>query len=671
MSSVNLFTSSTLRLSGMASGMDTEQIISNLMKIERLPLDRLYQKKQLAEWKRDQYRDVINLIRSLKDEYFDVLKPANYMLSSSAYKKFSAVSSDSSVVTASASANAAAGTYEIVVKQLATAAEARSANPVSGQIQGETSISKVDLNNFIGKKIVVTLDGVTRTITIGNFNDRPERQEGSEIEKLVWKLQDELQANLDDAFGEGKINVEIKDIISSGEDGEIITFKTEFQTSNGATKLTLNSAASEDGLSLLGISNGASNRLNTSESLGSLVSRVLGENAQIFDDDGNLKFSINSQEFTFSKSTSISSMLSTINSNADAKVNIRYDELTGNFVLTAKQLGAGSTLEIKDSESGFLKKVLGIDIEGVVPGKDAEVEIGMVGEKEKTLVTRSSNSFTVNGITYNLQKADLNTTITIKVETDVDGIYETITGFVNKYNEMIEKINSKLSEKYDSNYLPLTDEQKEAMKEKDIELWEQKAKTGLLRNDSILEKMISDLRRALYDSIEGVGIHLTSIGITTGSYEQKGKLIVDEQKLKEAIRNNPDGVMELFSKKSEKYSYSRTMSSEERAIWYKESGLAQRIYGIIEDNISTFRDKDGRKGLLLEKAGIQGDASEYSNLIYKEIKEYESSISKLYEKLVQKENNYFRKFAAMEEALNSMYSQSNWLYAQLSSMTGR
>jgi len=655
----------------MASGMDTEQIISNLMKIERLPLDRLYQKKQLAEWKRDQYRDVINLIRSLKDEYFDVLKPANYMLSSSAYKKFSAVSSDSSVVTASASANAAAGTYEIVVKQLATAAEARSANPVSGQIQGETSISKVDLNNFIGKKIVVTLDGVTRTITIGNFNDRPERQEGSEIEKLVWKLQDELQANLDDAFGEGKINVEIKDIISSGEDGEIITFKTEFQTSNGATKLTLNSAASEDGLSLLGISNGASNRLNTSESLGSLVSRVLGENAQIFDDDGNLKFSINSQEFTFSKSTSISSMLSTINSNADAKVNIRYDELTGNFVLTAKQLGAGSTLEIKDSESGFLKKVLGIDIEGVVPGKDAEVEIGMVGEKEKTLVTRSSNSFTVNGITYNLQKADLNTTITIKVEADVDGIYETITGFVNKYNEMIEKINSKLSEKYDSNYLPLTDEQKEAMKEKDIELWEQKAKTGLLRNDSILEKMISDLRRALYDSIEGVGIHLTSIGITTGSYEQKGKLIVDEQKLKEAIRNNPDGVMELFSKKSEKYSYSRTMSSEERAIWYKESGLAQRIYGIIEDNISTFRDKDGRKGLLLEKAGIQGDASEYSNLIYKEIKEYESSISKLYEKLVQKENNYFRKFAAMEEALNSMYSQSNWLYAQLSSMTGR
>jgi len=655
----------------MASGMDTEQIISNLMKIERLPLDRLYQKKQLAEWKRDQYRDVINLIRSLKDEYFDVLKPANYMLSSSAYKKFSAVSSDSSVVTASASANAAAGTYEIVVKQLATAAEARSANPVSGQIQGETSISKVDLNNFIGKKIVVTLDGVTRTITIGNFNDRPERQEGSEIEKLVWKLQDELQANLDDAFGEGKINVEIKDIISSGEDGEIITFKTEFQTSNGATKLTLNSAASEDGLSLLGISNGASNRLNTSESLGSLVSRVLGENAQIFDDDGNLKFSINSQEFTFSKSTSISSMLSTINSNADAKVNIRYDELTGNFVLTAKQLGAGSTLEIKDSESGFLKKVLGIDIEGVVPGKDAEVEIGMVGEKEKTLVTRSSNSFTVNGITYNLQKADLNTTITIKVEADVDGIYETITGFVNKYNEMIEKINSKLSEKYDSNYLPLTDEQKEAMKEKDIELWEQKAKTGLLRNDSILEKMISDLRRALYDSIEGVGIHLTSIGITTGSYEQKGKLIVDEQKLKEAIRNNPDGVMELFSKKSEKYSYSRTMSSEERAIWYKESGLAHRIYGIIEDNISTFRDKDGRKGLLLEKAGIQGDASEYSNLIYKEIKEYESSISKLYEKLVQKENNYFRKFAAMEEALNSMYSQSNWLYAQLSSMTGR
>jgi len=655
---VNLFTSSTLRISGLASGMDTELIISNLMRIERLPLDRLYQKKQLAEWKREQYRDIINLIRSLRDEYFDVIKPANYLLSNSAYKKFSAVSSDSSVVTASANAEAMAGTYEIVVKKLATAAEARSSGTVGDTIQSKSLSEIGDFKVFEGKSIIVSLDGVTKTITIGSGINS------------IDDLKNNLQKQIDEAFGKVKVIKEEGDSYISKIEVGIVDDKITFKTAqeSGATKLTLYNYgdASQDGLSLLGINNGASNRINTNETLESLAKRVLGTDADsIFDDDGNLTFSINSQEFTFSKNTTISAMLNAINNNANAQATIKYDELTGKFVLTAKQLGAGKNLDVDDT----LKKILGII--DLLDGTDAEVEIGMVGG-EKTLVTRSSNSFTVNGITYNLQKADESKTITIRVDTDVDGIYETITGFINKYNEMIDKINSKLTEKYDRNYPPLTEEQKKAMNEKDIELWEEKAKTGLLRNDSILERMILDLRRALYDSIEGVSIHLTSIGIKTGSYEQRGKLVVDEQKLKEAIRNNPEGVMELFNKKSEKYpTYSRTLTAEERAIRYKESGIAQRIYDIIEDNISTFRDSNGKKGFLIEKAGIQGDASEFTNLIYKEIREYESSISKMYEKLIEKENDYFRKFAAMEEALSRMYAQSDWLYAQLSSLTSK
>ena len=81
----------------------------------------------------------------------------------------------------------------------------------------------------------------------------------------------------------------------------------------------------------------------------------------MFDNYGNLTFSINSQEFTFSRKTSISAMLNSINSNADAKVNIIYDEVTDNFILTAKQLGAGNNLNIEDSEHGFFKNILGID----------------------------------------------------------------------------------------------------------------------------------------------------------------------------------------------------------------------------------------------------------------------------------------------------------------------
>jgi flagellar hook-associated protein 2 len=680
MNSINLFTSN-MRISGLASGMDTEQIISNLMRIERAPLDRLYQKKQLAEWKRDQYRDIINLIRSMKDEYFDILKPANYLLSNSAYKKFSAISSDSSIVTASANTDAMAGTYEIVVHNLATAAEARSQKGVTGPIEGTISLSETELANIDGKNIVVTLDGVTKTITIGS-------SEGGQIETLA-QLRDDLQKKLNEAFGvvgkngqifgqngeildeEGNVIGSSKIIVGFTADNRI-TFQTTAE--GGATRITLGRDEDNDGLYLLGISNGASNRLNTSESLESFVSRIRGADSQpMFDNYGNLTFSINSQEFTFSRKTSISAMLNSINSNADAKVNIIYDEVTDNFILTAKQLGAGNNLNIEDSEHGFFKNILGIDpgIEGdsIKPGVDAKVEIGMAGDTNKTVITRGSNEFTVNGIMYSLQKADPTKTHTIQVETNVDGIFDTINSFVNKYNELIDKINGKLKEKYDRNYLPLTEEEKKAMSEKDIELWEEKAKTGLLRNDSILEKMVLEMRKALYDSIEGVGIHLTSIGITTGSYEQKGKLVVNENELKKAIKNNPEGIMELFNKRSEKYpSYSRSLTTEEKEIRYKESGIAQRIYDIIEDNISTFRDKDGNKGFLLEKAGLEGDASEFTNSIYKEIKDYQTSINELYKKLIQKENSYFRKFTAMEEALSRMNAQSNWLYAQLSAL---
>jgi flagellar hook-associated protein 2 len=136
-------------------------------------------------------------------------------------------------------------------------------------------------------------------------------------------------------------------------------------------------------------------------------------------------------------------------------------------------------------------------------------------------------------------------TQTVSLTQDVDSVYDNISKFIAKYNEIIDTINNKLSEKYDRNYLPLTDEQKEAMNEDDIKKWEEKAKTGLLRNDSILQNIVYRMRSAVYDSVAGISTALSEIGITTDTYVTKGKLIIDETKLKEAIRNNPDNVMNL------------------------------------------------------------------------------------------------------------------------------
>ena len=136
------------------------------------------------------------------------------------------------------------------------------------------------------------------------------------------------------------------------------------------------------------------------------------------------------------------------------------------------------------------------------------------------IITRSSNNFTVNGISYTLHKVSTEPQ-KIAIKPDVDGIYDSINSFVDRYNELIDKINGKLSEEYNRDYQPLTRQQKEAMSEKDIEKWEERAKTGLIRNDSILEKIVFSMRRGLFDKINGVDISLTNIGITTGSYYEK------------------------------------------------------------------------------------------------------------------------------------------------------
>lgn len=59
---------------------------------------------------------------------------------------------------------------------------------------------------------------------------------------------------------------------------------------------------------------------------------------------------------------------------------------------------------------------------------------------------------------------------------------------------MIDMVNGKLTEKKYRDYTPLTEEQKKDMTEKQIELWEEKAKSGLLRGDTILSGATNQMR---------------------------------------------------------------------------------------------------------------------------------------------------------------------------------
>jgi flagellar hook-associated protein 2 len=158
---------------------------------------------------------------------------------------------------------------------------------------------------------------------------------------------------------------------------------------------------------------------------------------------------------------------------------------------------------------------------------------------------------------------------------------------------------------------------------------------------------------------------MKDIGIGTTSYLDGGKLTINEDKLKDALRSNPDEVARLLNGVDpDNKTYSRTATAEERKSRYMKSGIFQRISDILEDNISTYRNADGKKGILLEKAGIDGDITFTDNLMNDELEDYDKRISSLTEKLIRKEENYYRQFTTLERYLNMMNAQSAWLAMQ-------
>lgn len=624
-SNISNVLNSRFRLSGMASGLDTDSMVKQLMRIEQSKVDKVKQDKQLLEWKRDDYRSITTLLTGFKNDFFNVLNPTSNMRSSSNYKQYTTISSNSDAISATATSTAISGTHTITATQLAVAANAVSEGTVTKPLESTLDISSF---TFTNNDFNITLNGVTKNIKLdGDYTD-------------IAGLTAGLQSSIDTAFGAGKITV--------GNNLDKLTFATD----NGRITLT---SGTTDALALLNIESGASNRLN-------LYTKLDATNTKS-PLSGILAMNINGVDFSFdTASKTMSDVMTEINSSL-ANVTLTYSEVTDKFTLTSKTMGAGAAITISEADESLFGAggAIGIATGTISNGKDAIFNLDDVNG-----IVRSDNNFTIDGLTYTLNKID--TPVTITVNQDVDGVYNKIKTFIDKYNEVISKINVELQEERNRDYLPLTDEQRNSMSEDDIKNWEDKAKSGLLRNDSILSNAVDSMRTALYESINNVPGGLSSIGITTDNYflstkTEKGKLIIDETKLKEAIKNSPDNVMNIFSKEST-IAYSPNLTSEEKEIRYNENGVVQRIYDILQDNIRTTRSSDGQKGFLLEKAGIIGDLTEFDSLIPDEIKDKESLIYDMMQRLYDKEDSYYSKFAALEKAMSQMNSQSSWISQQ-------
>ncbi|NLH96716.1 MAG: flagellar filament capping protein FliD [Clostridiaceae bacterium] len=506
-----------------------------------------------------------------------------------------------------------------------------------------SGITLTGLNN----KFKVTLGSETKVIELPTN----EYASAGDLKAVLEVILDDEQLG----FGENSINVKVENN------------KITLESSEPNAKVSI-SAAENNGLEAIGLdSDNNTGKINLNANIYDIRDRFAVPLA-IDDENTEISFEINGQTFTFdAKTTSLSQLMAAVNSNTAAGVRMSYDSLNDIFILETKETGATARIMATDSSGGLLAS-LGLVTTEEIRGRDASItyiDPTITDEDDQPVehvITRSTNSFSINGIAFTLQK-DFAGEVELSVSSDPSKAVELIKGFVEKYNELLDKINTRLSEKREYDYEPLTDAQKEAMTEKDIELWEEKAKSGLLSGDSLLRSIVAGLRNAVIASVEGAGLTLADIGIKSNSWVDRGKLYVDEEKLKQALAANPNLVIDLFTKQSSVPYNSAVSNAAARQQRFNESGIIYRIYDVIQDNIRT-TTINGHRGALLEKAGMTGDRSLYSNTLYQQIAAYDKKIAELNEELFIKENQYYIQFAQLERLINEMNYQSAWLAQQ-------
>lgn len=304
-------------------------------------------------------------------------------------------------------------------------------------------------------------------------------------------------------------------------------------------------------------------------------------------------------------------------------INVNFSELTKKLTIETKDTGAvNQNLTIADGTSNAATG-LGINVTNV-NGSDAQLSIQEPGAAEVP-VTKHTNNFSIDNINYSLVSQG---TTTITVKADASDQVEKFKKFIEKYNTLVEKLNSKINEKKQYSYKPLTDAQKKEMKDEEITKWEAAAKQGILRRESNLTKLLSDMRTAFFTAVEGAGVSLSEVGIsTTSNYMDGGKLKLDESKFKSALEEKGDLVQKLFT----------------------QSGTTDSTKGIFQRIKTSINNMVGTDGILIKKAGYTDSRWVSNNDLSKNIQDKNTRIKELQKQMADKQQRLYSMYAALEK----------------------
>ncbi|MGE7999148.1 flagellar filament capping protein FliD [Lysinibacillus sp. NPDC093190] len=765
-----------MRMGGLASGMDIDSIVEKLMQAERVPLNKVFQKKQTYEWQRDAYRNVNTTLKKLDDFLFK-----NTFLQSQMMKK-TATSSNENLATVKAT-NTASGTLNIEsVTQLATSTQmigrqtgytgTTKLSALVGDSVTSVEIQAIDKNgNLAEKATTITFDPTKDTV-----DDLVKRinQSNAGVTALFENGQLSLTANNSGSaksgtgeivFGNGE---ELFDALgmdsattSSGKNaifkvngismerssntftisGFEVSLKSTFNAKSGAAdrlaaaQVELNNAKA----ALPGLEAERESKLIAYESYRdstykNAYKNTFGENNLTAEQQEKFnKFTnigmvalLNSNDLTDLQSLNIDytdadSIKSSINNSSltdeqKAKLlRLSSDDLQAlqspdgpallerahqvDFENSYKALDKKFLNDLTTDDIAFLSDIKGktdSEIDQILAGKDDAIKDkfgkmdridlnkladlsgdledfqqfsaiekintdneaayktaendAVAGQKRLDEAQKSYDNAKAASDSVENDTSPAVAAVNLTSTTDTNSIKDTIKEFVKTYNEMVDSLNSLLKEKKYRDYPPLTSEERKDMSENEQKLWDEKAKSGLLRSDSLIRDGLSKIRTQFMSSVNGLGDDtidsLAEIGITTSKkLSDSGKLEINEGKLDAALAKDPDQVVQMFANTG---SVTTTTDEKGRKVTQDSRGITQRLRNEIDALTKNIEKKAGREG-----------ATDQSYSLGKKIVESDDRITKLQAKLKNIEARYWKQFTAMEQAINKGNQQSS------------
>lgn len=503
------------------------------------------------------------------------------------------------------------------------------------------SQKEVKLSDYLpGKNIDFMYNGTSVSIDLGEIT-------GNNNAEQLKSIQKSLQEAFDKKIGLNRISVELEE--NEKKEPIKLVFKTKIPDGSNSDDPTsvLKVTGGTASLDALGLSVGDSNHLNLNSKISSFIEDT--------GTDSTYALKINDVDIEgITGDSTIQDVIDKINK-SNAKVKVTYLETANRFQITSTEEGASGKIFINTSD-GLAKKLFGGDnTEGKIEesGQDAIINVSYDGVA--TEIRRSSNTFDLEGLAVTISGEfgytgdNLDTTaeaVTFSAKANTEKVINSVKEMVEAYNSIIEAVNKEISTKPNRSYTPLTDEQKEEMSESQIEKWEEKAKEGLLFNDSDLSSLASSMRFVLTQT----GLNYTELekmGITTSTNaSDNGKLVLDEDKLTAALETEPTLVQKLFA----------------------GDGTSNGLMTNIKNVFDQYAKKEGSsKGILVDKAGSSlAPLSLLTNTIYKQLEDMDKTLKSLQTYLTTEQDRYISKFASLETVIAQMNSQSSWLSQQFS-----